>query len=68
MNICSEFLGYELLSKSVVSFILASLPEYAAKVLSCDDALVTLGMDEIWPRSDTSTEDTENGSHFAPGF
>ncbi|CAE7280654.1 W [Symbiodinium sp. CCMP2592] len=27
-------------------------------VLSCDDALVSLGMDEIWPRSDTSTEET----------
>ena len=26
-----------------------------------DDALVSLGMDEIWPRSDTSTEDTEKG-------
>jgi len=27
-------------------------------VLSCDDALVSLGMDEIWPRSDTSHEET----------
>ncbi|CAE7893568.1 W [Symbiodinium microadriaticum] len=27
-------------------------------VLSCGDALVSLGMDEIWPMSDTSTEET----------
>ena len=60
-QLCGKFLGYELFSRSVVSFIMSSLPDDAAKVLSCDDALVSLGMDEIWSRSDTSTEDTEKG-------
>lgn len=38
-------------------------PNSTTQVLSCSDALASLGMDEIWPMSSDSTEDRVGPTH-----